>query len=259
MARPSLLLPLFVAALGCSPDVGRPPALPGPETGEGTSGGGAGGGGLDGGPTETAGVIRGSLCRVVDLRRPESCTSGDLGGIDIVAVGETTTSTVSAANGTFSLASPGGDVALIDVAAATADFKETILELPLRGRAATDVRVPLVPIDVWEQLVADLQTLEPNGTGTLAVFVRDAQTPVEGATIIEPAGAFAPFFDTATDLGFDTLGPTGTAGASLIFGVPAIGDANFTVIGPDGQSIPANAPVQEDALGISFIDLGRAR
>lgn len=258
MPRPSLLLPILLAALGCSPDVDRPPALPGPEGGEGTGGGG-GGGGVDGGTGGAVAVIRGSLCRVVDLRTPQSCTSADLTGISIVAVGTTsTTSTTSAANGAFVLASPGGQVALLDVAASSADFKETLIRVPLRVSTAANVVIPVIPRSVFDQLVFDLQTVEPDGTGTLAVFVRSGETPVAGVNIIEPAGAFAPFFDTTAPVGFTPLGPTGPAGASLIFGVPAIGDAAFTIIAPNGQSIAANAAVQESALGISFIDLGQA-
>jgi hypothetical protein len=236
---------LAVLAFGCEAD----------DRGPGSPGGGGNGGGGDGdrdaggdGVKETP--ITGSVCQIVDFRAPDNCANVNLSGVEIAARdGGTAT---ASADGTFSLARPSASTAILEITGAA--HRRSIVEIPLPDGGAGDVALPLVSTATMDELLAALEVIEPDGTGTLAIYVREDGDPQRGAEIIPPEGAFAPFYDAGGPLDWDQLGATGAAGAALVFGTTAPGDATFTVI-TGSEIVDLTAPVLEAAVTFVVVDL----
>lgn len=249
--RTALAVTLLFLAGGCG-DTERAPALPG-----GGNGGGGAGNNPDAAPGDDGAsdaLITGSICLIEDVRLPGACSGGATGGID-VAVRGLSGSVLTTAGGAFALDSPGGASAVLEVGFGTAGVRNTVVEIPLASGGATGVLVPVVSVADWDALLTSLQTFEPDGTGTFAIYVRDGSAPVVGAQIEPPPGADLPFYDNGAALEWSQIGLTGNAGAALVFDVnDSFGVEDFTVIGPDSAPVVVT-DVQVVDTGITFVSV----
>lgn len=260
MTARRLALALPVLVLGCTlGEDDRAPALPGPGGSQGGTGGGEEGGG-DGDGDAGVARIRGNLCRITDLRFFETCTPGDLSGIDVALLGAPETAVLTDRFGAFSLPDPGDPVTLI-VGTGSPDIRNSLFDVPpIRDGTRGSVFVPTVVLRDWLSLVDSLGVVEPFGTSTVAVFARERGLPLSGVDVIGPAVSQPPFFDAGSALDWSQLGLTGDGGAALIFGINEIGAGTtpITMIDASGRTINLRAPVADGALGFSVGRFGSA-
>lgn len=238
---------LAIFACSCAADE-RPP---------GGGGGGGGGGGIGSPDAELPVIdggmagISGRLCLIDDLRNPEDCTAtSGLADISIEISGGA--STLSRDNGSFTLPSPGGSIADLQIAFGDDGFRDALIPIGLADGSAEDLLIPLVPETVWESLLVTVGVLEPDATSSIAAYFVDAQgDPVPNAEVIVPSGTIEPPLYDGPSGPEDWLagGLTGASGAVLMIGVPSIEpEVSFIVSRmADIQSV-GGVPVQPNVL-----------
>jgi hypothetical protein len=221
-----------------------------PSGGGGGGGSGSGGSGDgDGGVGDGGGAAGGRLCAAIDLRDPLDCPAVDLGGIDVTAQGDTATTDD---DGAFDLDLAGG--ALLVVGAATADVRDSLAFVD-SWRGDDGVRVPTVTQDDWNQLVLDLDVVEPDGSATILLYISDDGDPVSGAEVLTPDGSsVAPFYDDGPGA-WTQAGLTGSFGAALLFDVPTASAVVDLTVVVDGQLYAGSAPVEDGRLTFARANL----
>ncbi|HEU5060337.1 MAG TPA: hypothetical protein VFU21_27590, partial [Kofleriaceae bacterium] len=215
-------------------------------------GGGGGGGGGDGGDDD-AGVadgdagaeLTGRLCAAVDLRVPLACPAADLGGITVAA--DLATDTTDDA-GVFTLAVDpdaelmvavsGGDTPVRASAFATGDW-----------RGDLGLRAPVVELAAWDDLVAAIGGIEPDGTASLALYLEDDSGPIAGAEVLPPDGTGQqPYYDDGAPDEWVQGGLTSAYGAALILAVPTLGGSAQMTVAVDAATYTVTVPVRDDTL-----------
>lgn len=223
---------LFSAAAACGDKEHYPP-------GEGGGGGGGGGGGSDridagddppdGGVADAApadadlldasAVLSGRLCRVTDMRQPLACAGAPPAGVDVVEI-DSGASGTSDADGGFDLDVQSRGNLVLRIGADSAAARDGLV--PLDHWEDGDLRVPSIDQADWDDLLAAFGGAESDGTGSIAVYVRDGDGPRAGVTVSQPAGAgAAPFYGGADALDWNQGTDTGPLGAALLLQVPA--------------------------------------
>ncbi len=176
------------AATGCEDDEHFPPGEGGGPSGGGGSGqNDAGGGGADAGTSDAntgdAGpTLAGELCDVTDVRDPLACPNVDLNGIEVRAV-DTSATDETDAQGNFRLSGEFDSDLLLSVG--SKDDSTRLALVPVADWSPGGLRVPRVDLDIWDDLLGNLSTNEPDGTASIALYVV-AQLdglPVVGAVV----------------------------------------------------------------------------
>ena len=241
--RRAALLALFLAA-GCPAD-DAPPPPPG-------GGGGGGGGGGSGGGEEDAGVygdaggrLTGRLCAAIDLRVPLACPSADLSGI-AVAAGSASSLTGDA--GTFALDLDPDAVVLLSVSDGDTPVRPAIFSTGAWS-GEDGLRAPTATLAAWDDLVATIGAIEPDGTASIALYVEDQAGPIAGAEILPPDGSGdAPYYDDGAADAWSQGGLTSVYGAALLVAVPALGSTAQLTVVVDATTYTVTVPVDEDRL-----------
>lgn len=247
--RPALVIALLVAS-GCAAEETPPPIGGG---GGGTGGGG--GGEEDAGPGADGGDrLAGKLCSAVDLRVPLACPAADLGGID-VSSGDASATTGAAGDFSLDLA-PDADV-LVSIGGGDQPVREALFASAM-WRAEGRLRAPAVDQEQWNQLVAGLSGLEPDGTASIALYIEDESGPIAGAEILAPEGSQAPFYDSGAAEEWIQGGQTSGFGAVLIFAVPVFDPAAQIVIAVDTATYTVTVPIADDRLTFARVLLDRS-
>lgn len=167
------------------------------------------------------GRIRGTVCRVLDLRVPDACTA--VVGVTIqVRALETGDQDLTDANGRFELvARDDAPVTVVTNADPAVWFDGA-----RRARRGQTVSLPILARDDLFELVGANAATQPPGTGLLVLRVLAAGAPAAGAFAGTVVGASAPFYDAGDPVFLDPNGPTGPAGTIVFFGAP---DGDVTV------------------------------
>jgi hypothetical protein len=247
----SLLVIALLFAAGCPAEDTPPP----PPSGGGGGGGGGSGGGdeEDAGPGGDAGTeLSGRLCAAVDLRVPLACPAVDLSGIE-VAAGSASDTTGSA--GTFTLAvDPSSDL-VVSVSGGDVPVRSAVFSTDAWS-GDDGLRAPTSDQIAWDDLVALIGGVEPDGTASIALYVEDQNGPIAGAEILPPDGSGdAPYYDDGAADEWVQGGLTSIYGAALLFAVPALGgDAELTVA-VDATSYPVTVPIEADSLTFARVVL----
>lgn len=241
-----LVFAVLLGAAGCVQTIDHPEGTGAGGTG-GSGGGGGGGGGADAGVDAAAGQLSGTLCRLTDLRFFDVCTATDLSAIDVAVRGSSATAQ-TAADGSFVIDRPASGPIVIEVGFDTADVKASLFEV---AADADQVSVPVVLQADYDALLDALLVVEPDGTGSIAVYARDGDAPIAGVEVVPPSGSQAPFYDAGSALEWSQLGLTGAGGAALIFSVNDDGGAALSLVDPNNVSIDLTPPVTEAALSFA--------
>jgi hypothetical protein len=250
--RRVLLIALLLGATGCPADDPPPLAPPG--------GGGGGGGGGDGdmdvdaavGDGDAGAELTGRLCAAIDLRVPLACPAADLNGIAI-ASGSATDTTDNA--GDFTLAvDPTADL-LIDVSGGDTPVRPALFATAA-WRGDDDLRAPTVALDSWDDLVAGIGGVEPDGTASIALYIEDASGPIAGAEVAPPDGTGQqPYYDSGAADDWDQGVLTSVFGAALILAVPTLDSSVELLIAVDADTYTVSLPVREDTLTFARVVL----
>ena len=244
--RGVLVTALLLCATGCPADDAPPLAPPG-------GGGGGGGGGDDGEVDVDASVddgdagseLTGRLCAALDLRVPLACPAADLGGIAI-ASGSATDTTDD--GGTFSLAvDPAADL-LIEVSGGDTPVRPALFATAA-WRGDDNLRAPTAALDAWDDLVAAIGGVEPDGTASIALYIEDASGPIAGAEVLPPDGTGQqPYYDNGAADQWDQGVLTSVFGAALILAVPTLDSSVDLTIAVDASTYTVSVPVRDDTL-----------
>ncbi len=240
-----LLAALALGAAGCPASDDDGPFRPG--------GGGGGGGSNHGGDArqldapggDGGGNVNGLICVVTDLRAPDACpvTSTRVGVT--VAVTGTSTTTTSGSDGRFTVAA-SSSVAILDVAAQSATLERSTVPVTVSGAL---IHAPVVTQTAWEQVLASLGPVVPDGGGAIVLYVDDTSGSASDVTFSAVSGSsLAPFYDDGSATSWTQLGGTGVAGVALFVDVPA-GSATLDGAAPDLRVARlSGVPVVADAI-----------
>jgi hypothetical protein len=251
LAAAAAMLAGACVAGGCvADDENRPVRPPGGGPGGGTGDAGGGGdGGVDGGGGDGGGqTLNGVVCVVSDLRSPDACPAVAARAGVTVAVRGTATTTVSGADGRFTLSVAGANVVL-DVAGDSQTLVQALV--PAVAGGAT-VNAPVIGAGDWADVLASLDQAVPDGGGAIAVYVRDGNAAAIGVTFDMVAGSsIAPYYDAGGALSWAQGGGTGNAGVALLVDVPP-GTVTLAGVAPDLRTVTVTGvPVVAD--GVTFV------
>lgn len=244
-----LLAAVCVLAGACvADDEDRPVRPPGGGPGGTGDAGGGGDGGVDGGGDGGGQTLNGVVCVVSDLRSPDVCPAVPARAGVTVAVRGTATTTVSGADGRFTLMTPG-DIVVLDVAGDSAALVQSLVPAVVGGAT---VNAPVIGAGDWADVLASLDQSVPDGGGAIAVYVRDGNAAALGVTFDMVAGSsIAPYYDAGGALSWAQGGGTGNAGVALLVDVPP-GAVSLAGVAPDQRTVTIPlVPVAAD--GITFV------
>ena len=230
-----------------------------PPLGGGGGGTGGGGGPIDAGAqADGGGRLAGTLCAAIDLRDPFGCAAIDLAGVPVAPAGGGPGTTADA-DGDFTLDLPadasvllrigGGDDAIRDALAATGEWT-----------GEEGLVIPAVRQEDWDDLLAILGAVEPDGTASVLLYIVDDSGPVTGAEVQPPMGTQQPpYYDAGGATSWDQQGLTGPFGAALIVSVPALAPTAELSIIVGGTPFFGSVQVRPDHLTFARAFLDDAR
>jgi hypothetical protein len=232
----------LLAAAACTGDDLPPPG--------GGGGGGTGGGGqVDGGSQpggDAGGRLVGTLCAALDLRAPLACPAVDLAGIPVEpAAGGP--GDVSDADGDFALDLPADSNVLLRVGADAAAVRDSLAATG-EWSDVEGLAIPTVRQDDWDDLLAIIGAVEPDGTASILLYIRDQAGPVTGAEVLIDGTSQPPYYDDGGATSWDQIGPTGAHGAALIVSAPAISPTVPITVVVDGTPYSGSVQVRPDHL-----------
>lgn len=255
MSRLGLSLSLILLCLSaCAEEADRP-------FGGGGGGGGSGGGKRDGGSLRSdamgAKVIKGRLCLAIDMRDPLRCdTDTGLGGIAMDIGGQATT---SSDDGSFSVPATDDLKALVKIAEGDDGYRDIVSSITLEDDGQADVRLPLIADATWQSLLTQNGLLEPDGTASIAIYLKRGGQPITGAQVIPPAGSEAPRYDGSSinDPNDWVIGAnTGSKGAAIVVRVSSEAPTtNFELFESGKLTSISDVPVLPDFLSFVPISL----
>ena len=190
------------------------------------------------------GLLSGRLCAALDLRVPLACPAADLSGIE-VAVG--TASDLTGDSGTFDLDVPPAGDHLLLVSGGDTPVRASLFAASM-WRDEDGLRAPTADLAAWDDLVALIAGVEPDGTASLALYIEDQNGPIAGAEILPPDGSGQPYYDGGAPDEWNQGGLTSVYGAALIFAVPNFGGSAQLTIAVDAATYSATVPVRDDTL-----------
>ena len=252
MRRTGPLL-LALACAACAADDAPPSG------GGGGGGTGGGGGPIDASPPpDGGGRLSGTLCASLDLRDPLDCADINLTGVPVEPFAGGAGDTADA-DGDFALDLPadqsvllrvgGGDDAIRDSVAATGEWPRE-----------DGLVIPIVRQDDWDDLLAILGAVEPDGTASLLLYILDDGGPVTGAEVLPPEGTQQPpFYDDGGATSWDQQGLTGAFGAALVVSVPALAPTAELSVIVDGTPFFGSVQVRPDHLTFARVRLEDGR
>jgi len=247
-----LILGLGLALVGC--DDGHNPPLPGDGDGDGTGDGDGDGDGDGGGDATTGLLVSGTVCPVTDLRYPDDCDGRNLSSAT-VAVRGTADEVAATADGSFELEVDAGTTSVVLEVAGDDTLDPSLVVVELGDNGASGVSVPIADADAWASLTAALVGAEPDGTATIAVYLRASGAPAEGAELTPPVtSTILPYYDAGAALSWQQGTATGVAGAALLFGVPtSSGTTSFGASNADASVTRTVSGVPLEAGRTTFV------
>jgi hypothetical protein len=199
----------------------------------------AGGGGNSG--TQ----VTGRVCMLADPRILSECSDTLAGGLS-VSLGSSRTLTLP--NGQFTMSVPTGSTTSLSFAVAGSSV------ITASQPFSNDITIPVLPSDLFGQILAANGIALTHGSGTILASVVDrGGVPLAGVTATStPSSAFGPFFDGTTPTAW-TLNGTGERGVVMFPGV-AVGPValSFGNIGSTGESTVDGVQVIDG--GITIVD-----
>jgi hypothetical protein len=233
-----LLLVLVVGA-GCKASTDKLPI--GGGGGGGGTGGGGGGGTVDSPPSGDAGVL-GRVCLAADPRDLVGCAATGAGGFT-VTLGTSTATT--AADGTFSFATPQGSGLVWHVTGT--NIVTSVMPL------ATVAEIPALTITTYQDLLGNTGVVLSAGQGSVLARVVHAGAPVADAVATSsPAAQYQTTYDGATAQAWGTTA-TEAHGTAFLAGITA-GAVTVTVTPSGASPIAVSAGVEDGALTFLAFD-----